>query len=229
MNCGQSPCWPGVRILVTGRHRRSATRRILVPSPPREQPSASRPAWPPGRFLSSGPAPPGQFRGQRPARARGVLAPAHHGATRAHRPALAPGLLTPSPQPIQDLRPGPTQRPAAMPPTDGAPVPEPLRQAPPPAPGPGTEKDPINHRTVIVPRCPCHGCAGNNGASHTHPSPDKSWRFSRSPTRNDLHQPHAKIYTTRPRWLVSFARGGPPGSVIISGGLPLWQDFVSWE
>src|SRR5258706_7905681 len=32
-----------------------------------------------------------------------------------------------------------------------------------------------------------------------------------------------------PRWLVAFARGGPPGSVIIPGELPWWQDLVSWE
>jgi hypothetical protein len=26
MNCGQSACWPGVRMSVTGRQHRSATR-----------------------------------------------------------------------------------------------------------------------------------------------------------------------------------------------------------
>ena len=59
MNCGQSPCWPGVRISVTGRHRRSATRWILVVSPPRERPRASRPGPPASGFLSFGGAPPG--------------------------------------------------------------------------------------------------------------------------------------------------------------------------
>jgi len=36
MNCGQSPCWPGVRIWVTGRHRRSAAWWILVLTNPAE-------------------------------------------------------------------------------------------------------------------------------------------------------------------------------------------------
>jgi len=38
--------------------------------------------------------------------------------------------------------------------------------------------------------------------------------------RTDLHHLPTKIHGTRPRWLVSFARGGPPGSVIIPGELP---------
>ena len=43
MNCGQSPCWPGVVSRATGRQRWSAARWILVVSPPRDRPIASRP------------------------------------------------------------------------------------------------------------------------------------------------------------------------------------------
>src|SRR6266516_5025230 len=126
---------------------------MLVVSPPRERPRASPPA-PPAGFLSFGPAPPGQFRGQRPARARGVLVRAHHGGIRAHRPVLALGLIATGPQRVQDLRPGPVQRPAAMPPIDGAPVPELARQVPPRAPGPGPEQDAPAHRPVVIPAMP---------------------------------------------------------------------------
>ena len=30
MNCGQSPCWPGLRIRLTGRQRRSAANRAYL-------------------------------------------------------------------------------------------------------------------------------------------------------------------------------------------------------
>ena len=48
MNCGQSPCWPGVKMRVTGRQPRSAARWILVVRPPRDRPSAS---WRPARRI----------------------------------------------------------------------------------------------------------------------------------------------------------------------------------
>jgi len=54
MNCGQSPCWPAVVSRATGRQRRSAARWILVLSPPRDRPIASRPD-----FLSFAAAPHG--------------------------------------------------------------------------------------------------------------------------------------------------------------------------
>jgi len=154
MNCGQSPCWPGVRISVTGRHRRSATRWILVVSPPRERPRASRPGPPASGFLSFGGAPPGQFRGPGAAGAGRVLMRAHDGGIGAHRPVRAFGLIAPGPQSVQDLRPGPVQRPAAMPPIDSAPVPKLRRQVPPRAPRPGPEQDPLDHHPVVIPAMP---------------------------------------------------------------------------
>jgi hypothetical protein len=107
MNCGQSPCWPGVRIRVTGRQRRSAAKWILVLSPPRDRPSASWRA-PPRGFLSFGGAPCGQLRGQLVAGSGGVLVCADHGGIGAEGPVRALGLVAPGPQPTQDLLPGPS-------------------------------------------------------------------------------------------------------------------------
>src|SRR6516165_3887817 len=113
MNCGQSPCWPGLRIRLTGRQRRSAVRWILVLSPPRERPSASRPGRA-GEFLSFATAPCEQVRGPSAAGAGGVLVRADHGGIGAKRPVLPLGLIAAGPQPVQDLPPGPVTRPAAM-------------------------------------------------------------------------------------------------------------------
>jgi hypothetical protein len=108
MNYGQSPCWPGGEDPAAGRHRRSAARWILVLSPPRERPSASRPGRAAG-FLSFDGAPRGQLRGQRVAGPGGVLVRPHHGGIGADRPVLPLGFIAPSPQPAQD---SPTSRPA---------------------------------------------------------------------------------------------------------------------
>jgi hypothetical protein len=68
----------------------------------------------------------------------------HHGGIGRHRP--VPGsFIASGPQRVHDHLPGPIGRPAAMPVIDRLPVPEPLRQIPPRAPRPGTEKDPIHH------------------------------------------------------------------------------------
>ena len=142
---------------MTGRQRRSAARWILVVRPPRERPSASRP----GGFLSFATAPCGQFGRQHAAGAGGVLVRAHHGGVRAEGPVFPLGLIAPGPQRIQDLFPGPIQRPAAMPPIDALPVPEPRRQVTPRAAGPGTEQDPINHHAVIVPPVPLSRMRGH--------------------------------------------------------------------
>jgi hypothetical protein len=143
---------------VSGRQRRSAARWILVVRPPRDRPSASRP--PPGLagfapaacgFLSFGPAPPGQLRRPGTAGTSRVLVGADHGGVRADRPVPPLSLVAPGPQHVQDPRPGPIQRPAAMPPVDAAPVPEPRRQVTPRAAGPGAEQDAVHHHAVIVP------------------------------------------------------------------------------
>ena len=114
MNCGQLPCWPGVKIRVTGRHRRSAARWILVLSPPRDRPSAFRPGHG-GGLLSFGAAPGDPLGGQRMPGPGGVLVRSDHGGIRAQGPVLPLGLIAPGPQPVQDLLPGPVQRPAAVP------------------------------------------------------------------------------------------------------------------
>ena len=98
MNCGQSPCWPGVRMLVTGRHRRSAARWILVLRPPRDRPSASRRARP-GGFLSFRDAPCDQFGGQFVPGSGRVLVRADHGGIGAEGPVRAFGLVAPGPEP----------------------------------------------------------------------------------------------------------------------------------
>jgi hypothetical protein len=151
MNCGQSPCWPGVSRRVRGRQRRSAIRWILVDSPPRERPSASRPAGAAGGFLLFASAPRGQFRRQGAAGACGVLVGAHHRGIGAHRPVPAFGLITASPQHLPGLRPGAVIRPAAMPLIHRQPVPVALRQVPPRAARPGPEQDPVDRAPVISP------------------------------------------------------------------------------
>jgi hypothetical protein len=102
MNRGQSRYWPGLRIRATGRQRRSAARWILVLSPPRERPSASRPG-PAAGFLSFGGAPCGQVRGPDAAGAGRVLVRADHSGIRADRPVVAAGLIAAGPR---QARPG---------------------------------------------------------------------------------------------------------------------------
>src|ERR1022692_11913 len=110
MNRGESPCWPGLVSRATGRQRRSAARGILVVSPPRDRPSPSRPD-----FLSFAKAPRTVISGQDAAGPGRVLVRAGDRGLSADRPVLTFGLITAGPQPIQDLLPGPVQRPAAMP------------------------------------------------------------------------------------------------------------------
>jgi hypothetical protein len=97
------------RRTVPGRQRRSAARWILVLSPPRERPSASRPGRAAG-FLSFGAAPCEQVRGQGAAGPGGVLVRADHGGIGTDRPVLPLGLITAGPQPVQDLLLGPVPR-----------------------------------------------------------------------------------------------------------------------
>src|ERR1017187_3409710 len=143
-NRGESPCWPQRVSRAMGRQRRSAARWILVVSPPRDRPIASRPD-----FLSFAKAPRAVISSRDTAGASRVLMGAGDGGIGADRPVLALGLITPGPQPVQDLLPGPVQGPAAMPVVDGFPVPDPFGQVPPRAARPGAEEDPVDHRPVI--------------------------------------------------------------------------------
>ena len=93
MNRGESPCWPGLVRRAIGRHRRSATRWILVLSPPRDRPSPSRS----GRdFLSFDGAPCVVLGGGRAAGSGGVLVGADHGGIHPHRPIRALDLVAAS-------------------------------------------------------------------------------------------------------------------------------------
>src|ERR1017187_783472 len=137
MNRGESPCWPGLVSRATGRQRRSAARGILVVSPPRDRPIASRPD-----FLSFGKAPREVISGPDAAGPGCVLTGAGDRGIGAHRPVPALSLITSGPQSVQDSLPGAVQRPPAMPVIDRLPVPEALGQVPPRAARPGAEEDP---------------------------------------------------------------------------------------
>ena len=145
-NRGESPCWPQLVSRATGRQRRSAARSDLGCQPARDRPIASRPD-----FVSFAKAPREVIGSPSAAGPGRMLMRPRDGGIRADRPVAALGLITPGPQPVQDLLPGPVQRPAAMPVIDGLPVPEALRQVPPRAPRPGPEEDPVDHRPVIGP------------------------------------------------------------------------------
>jgi transposase len=103
-NRGESPCWPGLVSRATGRQRRSAARWILVVSPPRERPIASRPV-----FLSFAEAPRAVISGKDAAGPGRVLVRAVDRGVGADCPVLALGLITAGPQPVQDLLPGAIQ------------------------------------------------------------------------------------------------------------------------
>jgi len=152
---------PALVTRASGRHPESASRWILVVSPPLDRPSASR-------FLSFGSAPdagrgaqrrPRQLhrihicwrRVPRPGR---VLVRPHRRGIHRHSPPLPFRLIAPRAQTVQDHLPGPVPRPAPMPVIDGLPVPKPLRQIPPWAAHPGPEQNPINHQPVIIPPVP---------------------------------------------------------------------------
>src|SRR5712692_4556116 len=98
MNRGESPCWPGLVSRATGRQRRSAVRWILVVSPPRERPIASRPV-----FLSFAEAPREVISGKGAAGPGRVLVRAVDRGIGADRPALDLAVSTNGPQPGQDL------------------------------------------------------------------------------------------------------------------------------
>src|ERR1700722_1178038 len=140
MNRGESPCWPQLVSRAMGRQRRSAARWILVVSPPRDRPIASRPD-----FLSFAKAPRAVITGPGTAGPRPVLMRPGNPRIRADRPVPALGLIAPGSQALQDLLPGPIQGPAAMPVIDGLPVPEALRQVSPRAARPGPEENPVDH------------------------------------------------------------------------------------
>src|SRR5271165_2030629 len=193
-NRGESPCWPQLVSRAMGRHRRSAARWILVVSPPRDRPIPSR-----ADFLSFATAPRGVISSRDAAGAGRVLMGPGDGGVRADCPVLALGLVAPGPQPVQDLLPGPVQRPAAMPVIHGLPVPEALRQVPPRAPCPGPEEDPVDHRPVIGPPAAALLRAGRQ--EHPKALPfliGQVMTIQSVRHRTGLHDPALKIHGTRP-------------------------------
>ncbi len=130
---------PALVTRASGRRSESASRWILLVSPP-----------------PAGPAPPGPCNSaQRLMRGRG----AQH---RRRQPRRADvGLRRPGRPPHRSQRaagpgpsPGSRPRPAAMPVIDGLPVPEPLRRVPPQTSGPDPVEHPVDHHAVIIPPVP---------------------------------------------------------------------------
>src|ERR1035441_3349274 len=193
-NRGESPCWPQLVSRAMGRQRRSAARWILVVSPPRDRPIASRPD-----FLSFAKAPCGVISSRDAAGAGRVLMGPGDGGVRADCPVPALGLVASGPQPVQDLLPGPVQGPAAMPVIDGLPVPEALGQVPPRAACPGTEEDPVDHRPVIGP--PAAALLRTARQEHPQALPfliGQVMTIQSVKHRTGLHDPASKIHGTRP-------------------------------
>ena len=162
------------------------------------------PSGVPGRSAQPAPAAPGQYPPAAPAwprpRAGAPARPWHR--PRPSMPGRRPRHIRP--KPVQDHLPGPVPGPAAMPVINRLPVPEPLRQIPPRAPGTGPEEDPVQHQPVIIPPVPRRGCPGRNGSSRTHSPSVRSCRFSRSSSTGQSNRKRpAKIYGTLPN-------GAPP-------------------
>jgi hypothetical protein len=151
MNFGQSPYWPGLVTRVMGLHRRAATRRTLVVSPPRERRSASRAARAP-RFLSSGSAPWPRRAGRGGRQQRAGARALRWSPRRLSSPSLPPGRTRPA------TRPGSSPR--SRPATSGDAARRRCSSSRTPAAGhvtaagPGPEQDPVDHRAVVDPTVP---------------------------------------------------------------------------
>ena len=171
-------------------------------SPPRDRPIASRPD-----FLSFANAPRTVISGRDAAGSGRVLMGAGDRGISAHRPLLILGLVAPGPQPVQELLPGPVQRPAAMPVVHGLPISS--RSSPAgPATGsqPGHGRRPVDHGPVISPPAAARLI---HGQEHPQVLPFLTRQVMaiqaiKHPT--DLHDAPIKIHGTRPR------RGGRPAS-----------------
>ena len=145
--------WPAMMMRDSGRARRSAASTILVESPPRERPKASRSTRQSLSFDRSpwGPVRGVQVGGRCAAGTGSVLMGAHHGAIDRDRPVRAVGLVTPTAQLIQQPGPHTVDRPAAVTVIDRLPVPITRRQVPPGSPSPRSPRHRINHQPVIHP------------------------------------------------------------------------------
>ena len=196
-----------------GRDRSSAARWILVLSPPRERPKASR-SPSATRSLSFDAAPcsrlgvaddlhgglSGQMRRQTTPGTSGVLMSAHHRRVGCHRPtrvgATLGGLVAAAAQLIQDLAPGTLGRPAAMPVIDGLPVPVATGQIPPRATRPRPPQHPVDHRPVIGPApTPTRRAIRQQ---RLQPSPFPISQIMTIKHTDDLPDPPHEIHGTRP-------------------------------
>src|SRR2546430_13378773 len=88
-----------------------------------------------------------------------------------------------------------------MPVIDGLPVPEPLRQITPRAPGPGPEEDPIDHLPVIGPPATARRISGQEPPQAIPLLISQIMAIQQIKHRTDLHDPAVKIHGTRSRSL----------------------------
>src|SRR5438034_680754 len=93
-----------------------------------------------------------------------------------------------------------------MPVIDGLPVPEPLRQIAPAAPGPGPEEDPVDNLPVIGPPATARRISGQEPPQAVPLLISQIMAIQQIKHRTDLHDPAVKIHGTRPSPTVIVAR-----------------------
>ena len=171
-------------------------------SPPRERPSASRLAPPPGGFFSFGAAPADQVRGQGVTRPGGVLVRPHHRGIGADGPAFPSASSQPA-----AARPGSSPRSHRVTSGDAGYRRSSSSRTPPadPATGsrPGPEEDPVDHRPVIGPPAALPRISRQERPQTFPLLITQIMTLQPLKHRTDLHDPATKIHGTRPKALES--------------------------
>ena len=103
-----------------------------------------------------------------------------------------------------------------MPVIDGLPVPEPLRQIAPRAPGPGPEEDPVDHLPVIGPPATARRISGQEPPQAIPLLISQIMAIQQIKHRTDLHDPAVKIHGTRSSGLPGLP-GGPVTCGLLAG------------